>query len=332
MNLFNENTLYYTLIISILMSLKTLFIMVYLPKYFHFMFGTSIANKKTSKFHQPMARGLGIVYPFVLIFSFLFLGINFELFELILITISTLVGFWDDKFGIKYKSKLCIYLILGFIYSLNITENVNYEIFYYLNFFLNIFIFVFLLLFFNQIDGINGLAASTFLVFLLFIFLNGISLFVYLPIICSIFIYLVINMRGRFGIQGDAGSLFMGSFAAVLFLKNFDYFEYVILFFVISPVLFDVCATTLIKLYYGIDLSVGHRDNLYQKLVYRYQAHYLVTGGFAFAQIMFCLIVTLFINNFSYYYIYIFLTLIGIFFTILFCYLSYSIHNKIFFK
>ena len=47
--------------------------------------------------------------------------------------------------------------------------------------FINIFFLVFLIVFFNQIDGINGIAIFTFIISLFFIsLLNGASLNIYL--------------------------------------------------------------------------------------------------------------------------------------------------------
>ena len=87
----------------------------------------------------------------------------------------------------------------------------------------------------------------------------------FLPIILSVLAYLVINMNGKIGIQGDAGSFFMGSFIAILYTKSTEWNELVLVFFILGPIIFDVCGTTIIKIFYKINLTIGHKDNLYQK-------------------------------------------------------------------
>ena len=110
-----------------------------------FFFGECISNNKSSKFHLPMLRGLGIVFPIILIISTLIWENIFNFFEIIIITSSTLVGFWDDKFGIKQKQKLIIFCLLV---CLNIKINFNFENeISFFKLFLYIFIFVFSFIF-----------------------------------------------------------------------------------------------------------------------------------------------------------------------------------------
>ena len=330
--MFNQNSISDIIVISMSISLITFLLMKLLPKYCGIIFGQCISNEKTSKYHLPLIRGLGIIFPFILICSHFFLGSIFSLLEITIIAISTIVGLWDDKIGLGHKAKLKIFLTLALIFSLSITDYDNIQNYLFLKYLLNIFIFIFLILFFNQIDGINGLASSTFLIILLFLVLNGINIFLFLPIALAVFTYLIINMKGNLGIQGDAGSFFMGSFIAVLLTKSFYYIEYGFIFFLISPVLFDISATTLIKIYYKVDLTIGHRDNLYQKLVSQLQNHYSVTILFSVLQFIFCLLLIFLLNNYVIEYVYLCLILIGVCLAFIFCRLAYLIHNKKIFK
>ena len=55
----------------ILLCSAILFPIIYIimrltPQYFSSFFGECVANNKTSKFHLPMVRGLGIIFPIVL--------------------------------------------------------------------------------------------------------------------------------------------------------------------------------------------------------------------------------------------------------------------------
>ena len=79
----------------------------------------------------------------------------------------TFIGFLDDKLNLSQKLKFIINLLfLGFIYfRLMFLEHNLIE---YLSITIKLLIFVFIILFFNQIDGINGLAASTFLISIIF--------------------------------------------------------------------------------------------------------------------------------------------------------------------
>ena len=93
-----------------------IFFLKVVPCYLSSFFGECISNNKSSKFHLPMLRGLGIVFPIILIISTLIWENIFNFFEIIIITSSTLVGFWDDKFGTsKNKNSLffCLLVLLG---------------------------------------------------------------------------------------------------------------------------------------------------------------------------------------------------------------------------
>ena len=318
----------YTILISIISSVITLIAIRFLSSPYKNLLGVSNSNYKSSKFHLPMVRGIGIIFPIILILSDLVIGSIFTFVELIVITTSTLIGFWDDKFNLNYKIKLLLFFFIGSIFSFYTCHNEVVESFNFLRFFLNLFIFIFLILFFNQIDGINGLASTTFLIVLLFLFLTGINLVLYLPIIFSICIYLFINMKGNVGIQGDAGSFFMGSFSSIVIINSLDYIQYGLILFVISPIVFDICSTTIIRLFYGINLSIGHRNNLYQRLVAKFQNHYLVTIIFSFLQIIFCFLLVIMLNKFTLLEIYTWLFIVGVILTILFCCLAYLIQNK----
>ena len=116
-------------------------------------FGICVSNEKTSLYHVPMIRGLGILYIIALTPMF-FTNDLLSTSEIILLIVSTLFGFYDDKYGITQIKKI---LFLTLLISLVYLFSSNEENLSFYNFFLNIFLFLFLTLFFNQIDGINGL-------------------------------------------------------------------------------------------------------------------------------------------------------------------------------
>jgi UDP-N-acetylmuramyl pentapeptide phosphotransferase/UDP-N-acetylglucosamine-1-phosphate transferase len=318
---------------NIVPSSAILFLIVYFfiksaPNYLGSFFGKCVSNDKTSKFHLPMIRGIGIIFAIVLILSSILWGSVFSIFEIIIISLSTLIGFWDDKYGLRQKKKLFLFTFIGCMWSFYHLDFVTFDIYFFLNFILHVFIFVFLILFFNQIDGINGLATGTFLTCLLFIYLTGTNLLLFLPIILSVLANLVINMNGKVGIQGDAGSFFMGSFISILYTKSTEWNQLGLVFFILGPIVFDVCGTTLIKVFYKINLTVGHRDNLYQKLVSQYQNHSLITSIFVFSQFQFCFWLSILLEKNSLVFIYYILFFICSLLMLFFCFVAYLIHNK----
>ena len=210
-------------------------------------FGTCFANEKTSLYHKPMIRGLGLLYILALIPMFLFNEILFQI-DFLLIFISTIVGFCDDKYGISQIKKILLLLFviicLKFFY-------IDIDNFLISDFLIDVSLFLFLTLFFNQIDGINGLAGSTFSITCLgiLILLNEmIMLQIIVPIICVTLIYLNTNLRGKIGIQGESGSFFMGSVMFVLFQKFHNNFDWIYIFMFLFPVLSDVICTTIVRI------------------------------------------------------------------------------------
>ena len=123
-------------------------------------FGVCVSNEKTSLYHEPMIRGLGVLYIIALFPTFFIIDHNFSSNEILLIVFSTLIGFADDKFGISQIKKilLLVFLIVGIeLVSTSLSYSSLTEIV------VKIILFLFLTLFFNQIDGINGLAGTTFI-------------------------------------------------------------------------------------------------------------------------------------------------------------------------
>ena len=116
---------------NIIPSSAIIFLIVYFvikltPNYLGSFFGKCVSNDKTSKFHLPMVRGIGIIFAFILILSSTLWGSVFSILEIIIVSSSTLIGFWDDKYGLRQKQKLFFFLLIGCIWSF---YNVNFIIF-----------------------------------------------------------------------------------------------------------------------------------------------------------------------------------------------------------
>ena len=187
---------------------------------------------------------------------------------------------------------------------------------------------VFLVLFFNQIDGINGLASSTFIVSILFLSFLYDGFIYILPVIAIIFCYLLYNFRGKIGIQGDSGSYFLGSFFFIFIDKELSTLNFFTSIFFLCPILFDIMATTVTRLFYMINVFEGHRNNVYQKLVSFYKSHFFSTLFFITLQIFFSLITVFLQNKFLFFEFIQKMVLISFLCFIAFIFLAYLIQNK----
>ena len=112
--------------------------------------------------------------------------------------------------------------------------------------------------------------------------------FIFLVILGPIFCYLLINLKGKTGIQ--EGSFFMGSIIFIMTKNNTLFFDKILTILFLGPVLFDVIATTLIRLYFKQNIFLGHRNNLYQKLVSNIEKPSIVCSGFFLIQLILGLI------------------------------------------
>ena len=114
--------------------------------------------------------------------------------------------------------------------------------------------------------------------------------FIFLVTLGPIFCYLLINLKGKTGIQGEAGSFFMGSIIFIMTKNNTLFFDKILTILFLGPVLFDVIATTLIRLYFKQNIFLGHRNNLYQKLVSNIEKPSIVCSSFFLIQLILGLI------------------------------------------
>ena len=262
-------------------------------------FGVCLSNEKTSLYHEPMIRGLGVLYIIALFPTLILTDHNFSSNEILLIVLSTLLGFADDKYGISQIKKILLlaFLIVGMEL---VSTSLSYSSFLEIVF--KIVLFLFLTLFFNQIDGINGLAGSTFLLtFCSFLFLINfsISFEVFISIVILIIIYLNTNLKGKVGIQGEAGSFFMGAVIFVFIQKYNNSINFIYIIMSVLPILSDVITTTIIRVWFVKNIFLSHRNHLYQRLVAKNRSHLAVTATFGVLQIL-TIIFTLYLFNFDY--------------------------------
>ncbi len=325
--MYNIESIYEIIMICLSTVLITVFYFSVMVKKFKVLFGECISNKKTSLYHEPLLRGLGVIYLLPLFLIFFLTNIIFFPIDIILIFTCTIIGFYDDKKGLSQRGKLIIISLIFFILSYFIfddLENVNTNI---QEIFINYLYFIFLVLFFNQIDGINGLASITFIITLFFISLIGLIFIHLLPIFMCVFIYLYFNLHGKIGIQGEAGSFFMGSIIYVLYKNILVNLEFTYILFFLGPVLIDIVTTTIIRFLFKENLLEGHRNNLYQILVAKYKDHVRVSVCYGLFQIGIGLIVFTLINKLEANLLFLLLSSLVTLLFIVFFYLAYKIQN-----
>ena len=248
----------------------------------------------------------------------------FNFADIMLIFGSTLIGFYDDKYDISQLTKIIILLLFPFFIYFFVTPHDLIQILIYS------FGFLLCVLFFNQIDGINGLAVLTFLITVFFVGIISGTVIILSPILISSLIYLKINMKGNIGIQGEAGSFFMGSVIFILYKYSFNEWTFIYGIILLGPVFLDVVSTSIIRGLFRENLFKGHKNNFYQKSVSFYKKHALVSFGFASVQLILCIIVTFNISYFKAKVGILYLMPVEIIFFIFFLYLAYLIHkNKI---
>ena len=190
-------------------------------------FPLSISSKRSALPHDPTIRGIGILFPICLIISnYLLPGyMELPLSNYLLIFICTLIGFYDDYKNISYKKKL-ISLIVLFITVISVYKNTLLfaDFNYFFSVSISLIFFVFFILFFNQVDGINGLSSGTFCVFfasLIFLKYNEILLLEsFISILSIAFSYYILNILKFNFFQGDSGAYFLGASSYLIFQKN----------------------------------------------------------------------------------------------------------------
>jgi UDP-GlcNAc:undecaprenyl-phosphate/decaprenyl-phosphate GlcNAc-1-phosphate transferase len=301
--------------------------------YLKSLFPISYASNRSALKHPPMMRGLGVIYPFVLLISNLLFSLNNQIFTYVylLILLTTLIGFYDDLKNISYRKKLITITLVFIVVSLLDNEILMFSDFNIIfAIIISLFFFLFYILFFNQIDGINGLSSGTFCIFLLaLIFLKYDDLSsqtLFINILGISIAYFVLNMIGSRFFQGDAGAYFLGSVSYVLFKEN-EEFVFISLIFMF-PIMGDIVWTTLMRLYFKYNLSKPHRNHLYQKSVSKIKLHFPITLCHIFIQTI-CVFLVYFleIQRESVIIQFLALLLFGSFFSIVYVYTSFMFNR-----
>ena len=269
-----------------------------------------------------MIRGFGILYLISIVAIIVQFNFYFTIQEVVLIIVSVVLGFFDDKVNISQKHKVLILTLFYIIFSFCKFTDLNiYNLMY------TYFAFIFLVLFFNQIDGIDGLAGSNFLIVLfLFVFYMG-GEFILAPIFLVTIIYLYFNLFTKLVYKVNL-DLFFGSVAYILFIEKSHLFLDLKYLIFLGPVLFDICFTTIVRHLFGENIFLGHRNNLYQKLSSRYKNNILIITCFGISQLIFSFIYIYLELNSNYFFEIFYFALYCFTLSIMFITISYKIQTK----
>ena len=99
-------------------------------------------------------------------------------------------------------------------------------------------------------------------------------------------------------------------------------------FLFLSPILFDIVATTLVRLLNSENIFIGHKNNFYQKFAAFKVSHIKSTLLFACLQILMSIITIYLMRNTDQNYIFIILIVFLLIKFLIFLILSYLIQNK----
>ncbi|MAJ15072.1 MAG: hypothetical protein CMN44_08970 [SAR116 cluster bacterium] len=320
--IFNSFSLSITICIFIM--LISLFCIKLIQYKISWIVGECEFNEKSSVYHQKMLKGLGIVYPLAIIPILFFYDNILNIYDYFMLFSLSVIGLMDDKFNLNFKIKILFFLLISFVFNF-ISSQEEIHIGYFI---LKTFYFVFLIIFFNQIDGINGLAVMTFIICYFFITILSGNLILFLPLICCTLPYLFFNFRGKVGFQGDSGSYFLAGIIYIILLKNNNQFDYLISVFFLFPILLDLVATTLVKIFFKENIFKGHKDNIYQRIASLKNSHLFSTFFFNFIQIIQSLIVVYLILNYSSTVFAIYFGFMSAFIFIIFIFFSIKIHSN----
>jgi UDP-GlcNAc:undecaprenyl-phosphate/decaprenyl-phosphate GlcNAc-1-phosphate transferase len=192
-------------------------------------------------------------------------------------TLMSMLGVWDDKWGIRPLIKL-----IGQVASASLLffGGVRVEFLHndYLNFLATVFWVVMITNALNLMDNMDGLAGGIAAVASIFFFLIATLTNQYLvaPLAavlvgaCAGFLYY--NFKPGSIFMGDAGALFLGFMLAAVGIKlrfpdNYDIVTWMVPVLVLGVPLFDTTLVTLSRIRRGIPISRGGKDHFSHRLV-----------------------------------------------------------------
>lgn len=190
-----------------------------------------------------------------------------------------LIGLYDDKFNLSPYIRLIYQIVFCslFFYSFNVIKIINI---YYLDYFLNVMLYTLFINSINFWDGMDGLAASTILFYLIILliialFINSNLIFgSSLIIIGAIFAFLIKNWHPSKLFMGDSGSYFLGSTIFLLIyeaVKLFPYDKSRFLFWIVILNLpfYDAVFAYFRRIMNRKPFAYGDRNHFYDLLLFK---------------------------------------------------------------
>jgi UDP-GlcNAc:undecaprenyl-phosphate GlcNAc-1-phosphate transferase len=252
-----------------------------------------VKNRKLHKTKIPLIGGLLIFLCFiylVVINQLFFINTNFLIKIAIILIPIFIIGLLDDLYNLSPTNKIFFlsFLILLFLYFNNefLLKELYFDEFkkiYLLNNILSLFITTFCLLLlinaFNMSDGINGLAHSISVLWLIILIaLFNLSMTFYF-ITLIIFLSFIFNYQGKYFL-GNSGSLFISSFIGILtiYLYNFNLntknllsVEKIVLIFLIPGL--DMLRLFILRLSNKKSPFLGDLDHFHHLLISKLHLH-----------------------------------------------------------
>jgi len=204
--------------------------------------------------------------------------------------VTSLVFILDDKYNLSqiYRLIITLFITLIFIYISNIFINDFTFLFLgngiELNIFSALFTSICIILLINSnnyFDGIDGVAGSLYLIFLLNIFFifyfNDIILFEYLILCLPIIIFLFFNFNNKFKMfLGNNGSASLGFSVATLIIycsQNFNlFFPAPFVIWVVAIFFYEFLSINLSRIKRNINIFQGGRDHLHYILFNKFKS------------------------------------------------------------
>jgi UDP-GlcNAc:undecaprenyl-phosphate GlcNAc-1-phosphate transferase len=192
-------------------------------------------------------------------------------------TLMSMLGVWDDKWGLRPLAKLLGQVVAA---SLLYFSGVSVEFLYndVLNYAATVLWVVIITNALNLMDNMDGLAGGVAAVASVFFFLIATltdqllvaPMAAVLVGACLGFLYY--NFNSAYIFMGDTGSLFLGFMLAAVGIKlrfpaNFDIVTWMVPVLVLGVPLFDTMLVTLSRIRRGIPISRGGKDHLSHRLV-----------------------------------------------------------------
>ena len=253
----------------ILISLISFFISIVALYFLIPIFRIYLLDKpeKRSSHNTPKPRGGGITFVLIGCFGSLYLGDSSLIYCLPLAIFSFIDDFKNlsvkKRFFIQLFTTIFIFLISDFGQNLFLQ---NFNFFTPIIFLLIIISGIAVINFTNFMDGIDGLVAGCLSIFLIYYFFSINQTFFLLPLILSLFAFLIFNWSPSKVFMGDVGSTFLGALCVLLILKLDSLYNILSYLLILFPLFGDAFFCVIFRILNRENIFQPHKKHLYQKL------------------------------------------------------------------